>query len=105
MIVFFSKSSPYNPINCSVGCVAFAYDSVRYVWIWPSDHIADVRDPVFSRIYRTATCENSTTSVGTPVLVLALVLEVVPFDEAGMDVGVALAVDPVLVALATAALS
>jgi hypothetical protein len=105
VIVFFSKSSPYDPINSSVGCVALTYESVRYVWIWPSDHIADVRDPVFSRMYRTATWENSTTSVGTLLLVLALVLDVVLLDEAGMEVVVAFAADPVLVALAAAALS
>jgi hypothetical protein len=105
VIVFFSKSSPYEPINSNVGCVAFAYESARYVSIWPSDHIADVRDPVFSRIYRTATFENSTTSVGTLVMVLALELELVLFVETGIDVAVAFAVDPVLVALDAAALS
>jgi fumarate reductase subunit C len=56
-------------------------------------------------MYRTATWENSTTSVGTLLLVLALVLDVVLLDEAGMEVVVAFAADPVLVALAAAALS
>lgn len=70
VIIRFSKSSPNVPNSSSRGCITLPYESNRNELICDSEDNAESSDPVFCRMYSTATWENSTTASGIVVLLL-----------------------------------